>query len=323
MNYEDRKLEYEAIRQDIIKEEVAKMCKAYTDEELAEHMRNRWLKSSLEIMLADNFYLIDVVDRWREYLDEGGLRPMDDLVQMLKPTRFGRYNVAGLFETVCKGVAQLGHGKFPFKDVRIFSYMTDTTMTLIDKLKLLHTTSQVKELEIVLNKFVALVAYNGEPQLSYDEYLNALRSLASQFIDLSERNAQEVEEYIRKVERERKRKKEPLKVAITTPVETKLDKADKKEIIMPVKELKRELNDVYETTSGHIVTPERKAGKVRRKMISEGKDMYHPKGTSSRLYNKPARSSRSIAEELIKKYKGVAGAFTMDEVETLARSIRK
>ena len=160
-----------------------------------------------------------------------------------------------------------------------------------------------------------LVLYRGKPQYSRDEFKQLLRSTLKKFLGLCAKNAQELDEYVRTLQIPEK----PIKVTLTTPVETKLNEADKKELVKPVKAVEKKVDELQKDTGqiftaaveGKEVDNSKVAGRIRRKMVIEGAD-YRGKNNVSYL---------KAAGAMIEKYANRKGAYTKGEEESFRMAI--
>ena len=285
------------------------MFNPYTDEELEFHEKDRILKSNMEIIHAENFKLLTALKRWDRYFEKGEAKPKTRFRDTFMPTSVGRYNTYDLFADICEYVAIYEHGSVP--EIPIVAFACKSTITLLDRLQLFNPTEYVKTAYAHFRKFMELIAYEGKPRYkSADEFRKALWSEAEAFLEAASNNVQELNEYVIKHEKGDK----PVKVALTTPVETKLNEADKKELVKPVKTVEKKVDDIYTTSVEYKeVATSRIAGNIRKKMAQEGSEKYVPKSVSA----------KKIALDIIVKYDGRTGAYTKDEVDSLAREIRR
>ena len=171
----------------------ARMLRPYSDAEFGLFVRSpEWrLREKIERVHYHNQGLCNLVEDWRDYRSGRAPKPSESLLLALTPGRGGANDARDTLGFIADFYASRPHGsveRWP-----CLAYMSMSSMTLIDRIAMLHPTDYLSSARKHFREFMALIAYEGEPSFVQDEYAARVHSAASSFFDDCERNAVEID----------------------------------------------------------------------------------------------------------------------------------
>ena len=176
----------------------AQMLQPYSAEEFGRFIRppDCRLRGRIERVHYHNQELCNLVEDWRDYRAGRAPRPSQSLLLALTPAYGGANDARDTLGFIADFYAARPHGaveRWP-----CLAYMTKTSITLMERLALLHPTPHLADARRHFADFAHLIAYEGEPTLRQDEYATRVQTSVQAFFDDCERNAVAIDTWLHK-----------------------------------------------------------------------------------------------------------------------------
>ena len=200
------------LSEDELDELYKEINRPYTQEEFALHSKLRTIKSWLEITHAHNHDLIALTQDTFRYLFEGGDKPERKLWVMLRPGNNNDNAACARLHDIARFFGRYEHGRTPRFPIVV--YASRSSMTLTDRLEELFFHDSLCDVNHHIKEFFCLIAYEGKPKMTQDDFANALMSEADALIAALTSYSKPLAEFTHRREEELKSGAKVLKVKI-------------------------------------------------------------------------------------------------------------
>ena len=177
--------------EELYEEDLAIMFAPYSDEELRLFAKDRVLKSTIEWILAHNWQLIFVALETLDYLNGKGEKPASNISREIYPGYDHDHNSACKFiNALGELIIKYGEGECPM--LRVVTYCSRSTITLISLLKRINPTPELVDAEYEATHIFNLLTYRGAPTMSAEKFASHVRECCQHFIEACKANARKL-----------------------------------------------------------------------------------------------------------------------------------